>query len=588
MPDGQYEQAAERLAETMQVISDRLANVTTVMQGAVATSGGLSTALLSQAKAQKLAADAAMQSQRRVTQAFHAARGIGRDTHATLSQLVASLQKMAVGGRGGVTTLRALADAQLRLAKATSPSIALHSEYESALKRMSGALGAVHAGMGAWFAKISGTRGIGAIAAAAQDASPKMGGLLDKMKTLSPIAMLLAMIARGLYGTLKGAVDVNQQFLNSVTGLNLGIGGSLPLFAKMSAAAAVVGVSAEEVTAGLKAVTSAYALNVFSLRRISRETSVAATTAAEQVIANQAAATTAAVAIGKTMGLGKAMGLTTDQTASLIVSLTRMGKPMQSINAVFKESAVAAKASLLSMDDFTGIMAQFASVSMLTRGAADKAQNMMMSFAGALTTATDPISTMIRESGNMAQFTQSMKEFANVVARMDLTQLMAVMGAGGMEANITGMVEKAAQASRPEQMINLLQMIASAAGNTGDQVGVMTMFLRAQGMRFDQALTIAELVGEASRGMVNGVAMGNLEAREQAQKQLANLEATALGQAAVKDPLQTIATLMERLVGLVAGASGMGNLVGGIGGMGGALFRASGLAARPAGPAGRF
>jgi len=357
----------------------------------------------------------------------------------------------------------------------------------------------------------------------------------------------LAYLGKALYGTFKGAVDVNKIFTASINTTEKGIFNQVDTYAALSASAALYGASSEEALTALRKVTSGYGINSMVMEKGKKSQD-------EYLVS-------AAGAIGKTVGLGKMMEMSADQTGDFITSLTTMGESVEDVAKSFILHAGASKLAMITMSDYAKAMKALAPVSMLVSNSTERMRNMMVGFGDTLksTDISDPILKLVASRGAMAQWSTAVTQFTQAAAKMDLPTLLAFGGGAqaGMPGGLTAAMDKAAQAFQPDVLRSYLSAINSGITDQRDKVGGMTMALMRMGMDFREARTMSGLMAEQMKKIQN--ATGDAKKREQAV--MKGLEEQAMASAAVKDPLQYIANLMERGLGylmVMAGTGGTG------------------------------
>lgn len=485
--------------------------------------------------------------------ALSEARGVQLGYIKELMRAKKGLEEVAQQTSDNIIVHRAQAQVLLDIGRHTNTALGAYKAHVDAIRSLGLVLGAMPKyGKQAELSLIksasnkSGGKIISTLAAGFVDAMPTIAKMGSSLKDMSPWGMLLSIAIKGIMGAVAGGMDTFRQLLGTVHSANIGWGQSIKLYGQLSYWSSVYGASSEEAMSALKALTEGYAINTLMIGKRGD---------AEKELLNRIGPV-----VGKIAGMGKVLGLSTEQISSLIVSASQMGAPMETLDDTFKRLAGTAKAAFLTVGDFTGIMATLAPVSRLTKNAVERTEAVFLGLADTFAKSKDPLFEMVKSSGRMAELAASFKGLADAAARMDVAPLMAVLSTKTLYTNINDLVGAAATANRPEAMLDLVKMVGRAAQ---DSTGAMALFLsQQQNIPINQAHVLGKLLTEQMDAAARGDREGETELTKSIRAEMENLGMTAANTAAMKDPLQYMANILEKIFSLLTGFA-----TGGVGGM---------------------
>jgi hypothetical protein len=383
-----------------------------------------------------------------------------------------------------------------------------------------------------------------------------MGGIAAGLKYLFDV------FVKGM----KGSYEVQGTLLGAMSDTNAGFDTSKTMFLAMDRASINYGVSQKEYIQGLSYLQSTYALNNSAFGKMSDDQR--AYMGKQTVVA---------------LGLGKAIGMSTEQTSELISNLVIMGESVGNMPKAFEQFRIQAIAAGLTVPDLTKMIAMIAPVSTTVRGSGDNMIKTLLNFKNVFETSTAPILRFGSQAAQQQRFANAMMAFSKATADLTVPELMV---AGGVKPGVQGGLTSSMMAARGmkpgERLIPLVGRILEGVRDETEKVGVAATFLGQRfNMNLETSLELGELITSYNADLLAGQ-RGDAKRAAQAQSTLVDLNRKSAE--ALEDPIQKIIRLIENILMAVM------NVVGIFGVGKGALERAmqtrdrvAGEAERPAG-----
>jgi hypothetical protein len=283
---------------------------------------------------------------------------------------------------------------------------------------------------------------------------------------IGAIILLAIAMFEQLMGRLKDAAQASKSFAGSTMHSQIGIMTLTGSMLKWNAWATTLGVSMEEIIKTTDILVNSYALQA-----------QAATRFGVDIESYQDAVMGATI---DTLSMGKAMGMTQDAIAKLMVSWALLGEDLRQSPAILAHLANMANDSGLNVTGLTTSLASMTNANMFATGSLMKTARSLAGFSKAIMESNN---ALLNGANKAAMAERAVTAMADAASKLDIPTIMAFGGAmEGFSGTMDQLLQQAAGMDRME-IFKRYQKQVEATAPTGQKMLAKTILAQHLGIQ---------------------------------------------------------------------------------------------------------
>lgn len=348
---------------------------------------------------------------------------------------------------------------------------------------------------------------------------------------------VLGLVMQAIGGATRGVAATFRALTGSLGIGQVSLSASASYYAKARGEAALFGASQEDVLRGTKALQEQFLLSGYSMRRFG------------SVWFDSTAAS-----VSKFMGLAKASGFASEQSAELAGNLTMMGVDARRLPDALLKMHQTIDGTIFTLPSLAEAIATLAPASMTSANATKGLFGIMRMWGNVIDETRQPILAAAKESGRFRLMADAFLGFVRTAAQLSIPEMLAFGGGG--TSNLEGMMRNALAPgqSRANVLLSYVGKVMESTRDPSQRTATATMLFAQKGLSFEQARVAGEKMVE-----LQALKMSQDQNTTEGQRRISmkQLEVSAFTQAAIQDPMERLVAIAESILVTLAGMAGI-------------------------------